>query len=168
MVNFEEGTLIKGAYVVINGEEIPVHMPEYSGNTPMSPENLNKMQTDMEVTLNGTILYEDEIGITGISQVTLNDDIENYKRFKIVYDFAGRTSVGTTEMYAYNMIKEFFVSNSEELQYMISEYKSYGYYATMKAYGTTFEITRNRIIENTTNVTEGDYFYVKKIIGYEY
>lgn len=47
MVNFENGTLVKGAYVVIDGIEHEVHMPEYSGNTPLSPEILNKMQTDL-------------------------------------------------------------------------------------------------------------------------
>lgn len=45
-MKFEEGTLVKGAYVVIDGVEHEVHMPEYSGNTPLTPENLNKMQED--------------------------------------------------------------------------------------------------------------------------
>ena len=48
MVNFEDGTLVKGAYVVIDGAEYPVVMPEYSGNTPTSAENLNKMQEDLQ------------------------------------------------------------------------------------------------------------------------
>ena len=47
MFKFESGTLVKGAYVVIDGVEHEVHMPEYSGNTPLSPEILNKMQTDL-------------------------------------------------------------------------------------------------------------------------
>lgn len=47
MINFENGTLVKGAYVVIDGIEHEVHMPEYSGNTPLSPEIFNKMQTDL-------------------------------------------------------------------------------------------------------------------------
>ena len=47
MVNFEAGTLVKGAYVVINGVEYVVHMPQLSGDTPLSVENLNKMQTDI-------------------------------------------------------------------------------------------------------------------------
>ena len=47
MVNFEDGKLVKGAYVVINGIEYPVHMPEYSGNVPLSSENMNKMQKDL-------------------------------------------------------------------------------------------------------------------------
>lgn len=29
-MKFEEGTLVKGAYVVIDGVEHEVHMPEYS------------------------------------------------------------------------------------------------------------------------------------------
>lgn len=48
MVDFKEGQLVKGAYVVIDGVEHEVHMPQYSGNTPLTPENLNKMQEDLE------------------------------------------------------------------------------------------------------------------------
>lgn len=47
MFNFENGTLVKGAYVEINGVQYPVVMPEYSGNTPISAENLNKMQNEL-------------------------------------------------------------------------------------------------------------------------
>lgn len=46
-MKFENGTLVKGAYVVIDGIEHEVHMPKYSGNTPCSAENLNKMQEDI-------------------------------------------------------------------------------------------------------------------------
>ena len=48
MVNFEDGELVKGAYVVIDGKEYEVHMPQYSGKTPLSSENLNKMQKDLK------------------------------------------------------------------------------------------------------------------------
>lgn len=48
MVDFKEGQLVKGAYVVIDGVEHEVHMPQYSGNTPLTPENLNKAQEDLE------------------------------------------------------------------------------------------------------------------------
>lgn len=41
MFKFKDGTLKKGAYVVIDGIEHEVHMPEYEGETPMSAENLN-------------------------------------------------------------------------------------------------------------------------------
>lgn len=47
MFTFENGTLVKGAYVEINGVQYPVTMPQYSGNTPVSAENLNKMQIEI-------------------------------------------------------------------------------------------------------------------------
>ena len=46
-MKFEGGTLVKGAYVVIDGVEHEVHMPEYSGKTPLSAEIFNKMQEDI-------------------------------------------------------------------------------------------------------------------------
>lgn len=48
MVNWEDGQLIQGPYVEINGTQYPVVMPEYSGNTPITAENLNKMQFDLQ------------------------------------------------------------------------------------------------------------------------
>ena len=47
MVNFKNGTLVKGAYVVIDGVEHEVYMPQYSGQTPLSAENMNKLQSDI-------------------------------------------------------------------------------------------------------------------------
>ena len=48
MVNWEDGQLVQGAYVEIDGVQYPVVMPKYSGNTPMTAENFNKMQTDLK------------------------------------------------------------------------------------------------------------------------
>ena len=47
MINFENGILEKKAYVVIDGIEHEVHMPKYSGKTPISAEILNKMQEEI-------------------------------------------------------------------------------------------------------------------------
>jgi len=58
MVNFENGTLIKGAYVVINGVEYPVVMPAITGDTPMSAENLNKAQNDLYDEINLKAIVE--------------------------------------------------------------------------------------------------------------
>ena len=51
MVNFQDGELVKGAYVIIDGKEYEVHMPQYSGKTPLSSENLNKMQVEILKTM---------------------------------------------------------------------------------------------------------------------
>lgn len=48
MVNFEDGKLVKDAYVEINGVQKKVNMPVYSGNTPLNAENLNKLQKDLQ------------------------------------------------------------------------------------------------------------------------
>ena len=71
---FEDGTLIKGAYVVIDGVEHEVHMPEYSGNTPLTPENLNKMQDDLRNELKTKI---SDLDITWESGITEIDGTEN-------------------------------------------------------------------------------------------
>lgn len=42
MFQFKEGTLKKGASVKIDGVEHEVTMPTYEGETPLSPENLNR------------------------------------------------------------------------------------------------------------------------------
>ena len=71
---FEDGTLIKGAYVVIDGVEHEVHMPEYSGNTPLTSENLNKMQDDLRNELKTKI---SNLGITWESGITEISGVEN-------------------------------------------------------------------------------------------
>lgn len=52
MFQFEDGTLKKGAYVVIDGVEYEVHMPEYEGKTPLTAENLNRQAKDVEEKIN--------------------------------------------------------------------------------------------------------------------
>ena len=52
MVEWEDGQLVQVPYVEINGTRYPVVMPEYSGNTPMTAENLNKMQNDLSDKIN--------------------------------------------------------------------------------------------------------------------
>ena len=47
MVVFEDGTLVEGAYVLIDGVKYPVVMPNYSGKTPLNSENMNKLQNDL-------------------------------------------------------------------------------------------------------------------------
>ena len=49
MLIFENGQLIKDAYVVINNVEHPVVMPEYSGNTPLEADNLNRIQKSIVI-----------------------------------------------------------------------------------------------------------------------
>lgn len=47
MVKFENGTLEKEAYVIIDGKEYVITPAEYKGATPLSAEMLNKMQEEI-------------------------------------------------------------------------------------------------------------------------
>lgn len=174
MVNFKEGTLVKGAYVVINGVEYPVIMPEYSGDTPVSPENLNKLQKDIndDVTakyntlnnkINGTVLYDNSTGISGKESLTLSQNISNFSTIKIVYDVSNDSNINNR--YARNAIKEFDVSNSTE-DLLISENINSPYYASVSITGTTLNIIRNRVVNNG-NPAEGNYIIITKVIGYK-
>lgn len=51
MVIWEDGQLVQGAYVEIDGTRYPVEMPQYSGDTPVTAENLNKVQTVQTATV---------------------------------------------------------------------------------------------------------------------
>ena len=70
MVEWEDGQLVQGPYVEINGTKYPVVMPEYTGNTPMTAENLNKMQADLNYRIDSEtekfkrnkILWQDDSG----------------------------------------------------------------------------------------------------------
>lgn len=65
MVNFKNGELVKGAYVVIDGKEYEVHMPQYSGETPLSSENLNKLQKDLNDKITNANIYSTSETNTG-------------------------------------------------------------------------------------------------------
>ena len=58
--------------------------------TPLSAENLNKLQSDLEKyieeKINGSVLFEAESGETGVSgTVTLSDVVSNYDYLEITY-----------------------------------------------------------------------------------
>lgn len=86
MVNFKDGELVKGAYVIIDGKEYEVHMPQYSGETPLSPENLNKVQND----LNETITEQGKM---------LNDKITNTNTYSTEEKNTGKKWIDGKDIY---------------------------------------------------------------------
>lgn len=59
-INFEDGELVKGAYVIMNDEEIPVTEAEYIGDTPLSAHVMNKLQDNIEGELNSSKTLQSE------------------------------------------------------------------------------------------------------------
>lgn len=148
MVDFEDGTLVKGAYVVIDGKEYEVHMPEYSGKTPISSENLNKIQNDLSIRIDNitttTILYDDINGTQ--SDITLSNTTLNYSKIKIYY----RDRTG----------KE-YINEAENLSDTINLLLEAGYLAGDN--DETFQIAFNEIIleDNTLKLSKYGYVNLK-------
>lgn len=88
MVNFQDAELVKGAYVVIDGKEYEVHMPQYSGETPLSSENLNKMQAELLKTIF-------PIGSTYVTQTNTNPS--SILRFGTWERLKGKVCLGLDE-----------------------------------------------------------------------
>ena len=51
-INFQDGTLVTPAKVIIDGTEHEVVSAEYSGSTPLSSFVLNKLQDNIEEGIN--------------------------------------------------------------------------------------------------------------------
>ena len=106
-IEFENGELVTGAYVEINGTNYPVHMPVYSGNTPLSAEIFNQMQDNMEegikteystneleigTWVDGSKLYRKTINFGALPNSTTKSvahGITNLKRIVSINGFSG-------------------------------------------------------------------------------
>ena len=86
MINFENGILEEDAYVIINGTKYPVVMPQISGNTPISAENLNKLQLELESNIKNVPELIATGSLTSSTNVTIDVDFTKYKRiiFEII------------------------------------------------------------------------------------
>lgn len=92
-INFENGTLISKAKVEVGGTIYDVEPAQYEGTTPLSAQNLNQIQANVESAilaleerakkLEGIILYENEQGTTGT--ITLIESAEDFKDIEIFY-----------------------------------------------------------------------------------
>lgn len=79
-INFEDGQLVKGSHVIINGVEYQVIDAVYQGDTPLSAFVLNKLQDNIEthkyqVSLTETVPQNTDY-ILPCSYVVGNDGLE--------------------------------------------------------------------------------------------
>ena len=63
-INFEDGQLVKGAHVIIDGVEHEIIEAEYEGDTPLSAFVLNKLQDNVETEINTHIEHKYILEIT--------------------------------------------------------------------------------------------------------
>ena len=150
----------------INFEDLP------SQNSPINAKNLNQVQANVEAELKtieqaleeksnkGTVLYEDEIGITGKNGLTLSQDISDYKKLKIIFDVCEASG----DKYVFGIVQEIDVTG-DLTNFVLSVATKTIQYATFSISNTSLNITRNRQ-SNITSTVEGNYIYITKIIGY--
>lgn len=136
-----------------------------NGSQPaINDTNLNKLQTNIENAINGTVLYESEAGSK--DEITLSETVLNYKRVKIFYHYnnfyasveVDNANNKTIPLSVAFSITEFNLSRIQYKDVKISGNKitntGYGYLSisTAGTYGVSIE-------ENA--------IYIDKIIGYK-
>lgn len=100
MFKFEDGILKKGAYVVIDGVEYEVHMPEYEGKTPMTAENLNRTAKDVEKKINeikGCHVLEESQGGKYVKLFTVTMTAY-YKSFNVLFYLNDTQNVSLSQL----------------------------------------------------------------------
>lgn len=100
MFKFEDGILKKGAYVVIDGVEHEVHMPEYEGKTPMTAENLNRTAKDVEKKINeieGCHVLEESQGGKYVKLFTATMTAY-YKSFNVLFYLNDTQNTGLSQL----------------------------------------------------------------------
>lgn len=84
-INWEAGEVSREGYVLIDGVQYQTVQPEYTGNTPINPANLNHMDEGIKEAhdnIDATVLNTGAITSTG---GTLTQSIKGFKRLKIFY-----------------------------------------------------------------------------------
>lgn len=166
-VNWENGTIKKEGYVVIDGEQYQVVQPEYEGNTPINASNLNHMDNGI-YKVTPIVLYDNSEGTTG--DVTLSDDIANYDYLEVFYTDNNKTLIGSQKVIPVNS-KSFLLTFVNNYKNSGGTLYNYLYIKKMTFNGNTLTKELETYLQiNTTTITslrEADYVYITKVIGYK-
>lgn len=176
MIDFKDGQKISGSYIVsdsyieIEGIKYQVMQPAYYGETPISAENLNKIQTDLQkliedlendINTNAVTLYENEQGTK--TDITLSESAENFEYIEIFFtsdDIYNSVKIPKPNGKRVNINNSFTLNN---IQYL--------YLAVWSISNTklSFVSAKNNFIDTNNDIgTYGSDSYIKivKVVGY--
>lgn len=164
-VNWEAGELENEGYVIIDGETYQTVQPEYSGSTPLNPDNLNHMDEGIyqnDLKSSGVVLYDG----AGVTSATLSQSIAPFKRI-VVQTIANNNITSVLQVLKDTTTSEILLS---ALMGSTVSGAYYGANARISISGTS--LTVDRIAEFTlrssgvtiTSTTES--IKVNKVIGY--
>lgn len=108
-VPFEDGTLVTAGYVQINGTKHEIIQPEYTGKTPLSAYNLNKMQDNIESAVKEGDLIN-KINIYGASK---QETREGYNKFNLEKWFNNAVASSCTKTLLRNGVKLDFTAGAD-------------------------------------------------------
>ena len=144
----------------INFENLP------STNTPISAENLNQVQANIEKALKGTSLYKDETGTTGA--ITLSSAIENFEEIEV------KSYVVYNGAKVYTTTGKVPVSNRMHLnnQFIGANCQLRTYCKRIDMSGTSIIPNSDRFFSvlpssGTFGSEESEQTYITEVIGYE-
>ena len=164
-INWENGSVFKEGYVLIDGVKHNTVQPEYSGETPINADNLNHMdegiyQNDLRSA--GVVLYD---GV-GVTNTTLSQSIAPFKRI-VIQTIANNNITSVLQALKDTTTSEILVS---ALTGSTVSNAYYGANARININGTS--LTVDRVAEFTlrssgvTITTTTDSIKVNKVIGY--
>lgn len=109
-INWENGTVTKDAYVTIDGVEYPVTPEEYEGNTPLSAENLNLMQNNIESGINELktqkVLWQGGSYMNAEQTANLTETVDSQNNgIVLVWSAYSNSAVSNTNFYCYYVPK---------------------------------------------------------------
>ena len=166
-VGWKNGTLISKAKVEVDGVIYEVEPEQYSGDTPLSAENLKKMEDNAQEAINkvdekliGTVLYENATGTIG--NITLSDSAANYDY--IDFYCKRSTHVYTVRTYNPNGNTVSLSTNYCDGTYM------YLYTKVITISGNVLTVVRSNLgyfNNDSTHATSDDSNFITKIVGYK-
>lgn len=138
-----------------------------NGSQPaINDTNLNKLQTNVENAINGTVLYENNNGSR--DEITLNDSVENYGIIKIFY--SDRTVYNSTEVYEannkeINLMLSFSIENLNIARTIYRNIKITQTQLKTTTQGYLSMVTTGGVDSNISAAANN--IYIHKIIGYK-
>lgn len=161
-INWQNGSVRREGYVTIDGQQYPIVMPEYEGDTPINADNLNHMDEGI-ANIYGEELYNGQ----STTSTTLSKNVSLFKRIKIgVISSDGHTST----------IEIINATNSSSLTTSVmlgsnSGTTYYGKTARILINGANLTVDRNSevaIRNNNTSIvsTSANAISVYAVIGY--
>lgn len=161
-INWENGTLVSKAKVNVGGTVYDVEPAVYSGSTPISAENLNQMETNIENAINNLkpveLFYD---STASYLSATLNDNITNYDIITVIGQSTDGHHCSTTIYKPYNGAKISLCAPQNSGTDSYNKYAVYEFTST-----TVIQSNKNFQIANN-NISNGNYIKLKSVIGYK-